>query len=316
MSIFALPDFGTDIDNNVKINNNVVADNNTVVTTPEGPFLSKGRSPSIRRKIFKREDPSLALNAEMNVITSGDFDGKIELNDNLLEFDMAGSKNINAKRQKFLEQYPNGTLTPVQLSNGDVKLIYKKEENDPYRFVNRGVNYPEITRAIVSGDLIGGLIGSRFNPMFTGVGTGVGSLLEYGVETARGYETQTGEKELKEATLEGLVAGGLDFATRKLFSLYKKFKNAGNVKILDVADFADDVAKFAEEETLEPLIKGNVLKTPVWQSAFAQSQITSPSGLNTFNKQIKTLQKRFGSMGDSLASNRAKLSTRFKKLGN
>ena len=299
MSIFALPDFGTDIDNNVKINNNVVADNNTVVTTPEGPFLSKGRSPSIRRKIFKREDPSLALNAEMNVITSGDFDGKIELNDNLLEFDMAGSKNINAKRQKFLEQYPNGTLTPVQLSNGDVKLIYKKEENDPYRFVNRGVNYPEITRAIVSGDLIGGLIVSRFNPMFTGVGTGVGSLLEYGVETARGYETQTGEKELKEATLEGLVAGGLDFATRKLFSLYKKFKNAGNVKILDVADFADDVAKFAEEETLEPLIKGNVLKTPVWQSAFAQSQITSPSGLNTFNKQIKTLQKRFGSMGDS-----------------
>ena len=31
-------------------------------------------------------------------------------------------------------------------------LIYKKEQNDPFRFVNRGVNNPEIARAILSGE--------------------------------------------------------------------------------------------------------------------------------------------------------------------
>ena len=105
----------------------------------------------------KQKQENIAIDAEMNVLTSGNFDGKIELNDNALEFDMAGSKSLNAKRQKFLEEYPNGTLTPIALSNGDVKLIYKKEPNDPFRFVNRGVNYPEIARAIASGELIGGV---------------------------------------------------------------------------------------------------------------------------------------------------------------
>ena len=247
----------------------------------------------------KQKQENIAIDAEMNVLTSGNFDGKIELNDNALEFDMAGSKSLNAKRQKFLEEYPNGTLTPIALSNGDVKLIYKKEPNDPFRFVNRGVNNPEIARAIASGELIVGVLGSFLGPYGTAGGTAAGSLIEYGVEAGRGYETQTFGDEVKEAGVEGLVAGGVDFATRKLFSLFKTIKNAGNVKVLDIQDWADDVARFAKEETLEPLVKGNVVKTPLWQSLFAQTQVTSPRSVNIFNQQTKALQNKFGSMGDS-----------------
>ena len=303
MSSFALPDFGSNQTSNISTAQ-IKSDNDGLtqdaLAEQQAIFQKTGIVPNIASKIKEdNERERLAIDQEMNVLTSGNFDPSQELDDNRLEFDMAGSKSLNAKRQKFLEEYPNGTLTPISLSNGDVKLIYKKEPNDPFRFVNRGVNNPEIARAILSGELIGGLIGTRGGSIGVGMGTAGGSLIETGVEKLRGFETQSLGDEIKEAALEGLVAGGLDLATRKLFSAFRTIKNRGNLKVLDIQDWADEVATFAEKEALEPLVKGNVVKTPIWQSLFAQTQVTSPASVNVFNKQIIALQKKFGSMGDN-----------------
>ena len=306
MTTYTLPNFGTKPQPAIETpmeTSNVDGLTQDALAEQQAVFQRTGIMPEIASIIKKdKERQTLAINQEMNILTSGNFDPARELDDNTLEFDMAGSKSLNAKRQKFLEEYPNGTLTPISLSNGDVKLIYKKEQNDPFRFVNRGVNNPEIARAILSGELAGGIIGSRGGPIGVGAMTAAGSLLETEIEKRRGYEVQGIGDEFKEAGVEGLIAGGIDFATRKLFSAFRTIKNRGNLKVLDVQDWADDVARFAEEEALEPLVKGNVVKTPIWQSLFAQTQVTSPASINVFNKQAVSLKNKFGSMGDNFDS--------------
>jgi len=238
-------------------------------------------------------------NQELLSKFAGDFDPSTELNDNLLEFDLSKSKNLTAKQQKFKEIYPDGTLTPLSLENGDVKLFYKKTPTDPFRFVNRGANVPEIVGALASGEVVLGAIGSRFGTKGVGVGTAIGSLLETGVEKLRGYETAALQDEIEEAATEGLVASGVDLATRSLFRAYKKIKNRGNTKVLDVEDYADDLARFAERETLQPLVKGNVIKSELLQSSYAQTKITNPKAINTQRLQEASLLNKFGEIGSS-----------------
>jgi|TARA_A100000172_G_scaffold32308_1_gene19399 hypothetical protein len=247
-------------------------------------------------------------NQELFSKFAGDFDPSTELNDNLLEFDLSKSKNLTAKQQKFKEIYPDGILTPLALENGDVKLFYKKKPTDPFRFVNRGVNVPEIVGALASGEVIGGAVGSALGLRFggvqgsvigTGTGTAIGSLAETGLEKLRGYETAGLQDEIEEATTEGLIATGVDLATRGLFRAYKKIKNRGNTKILDVEDYADDLARFAEKETLEPLVKGNVIKSELLQSSYSQTKITNPIALNKQRLQEASLLKKFGEMGSA-----------------
>lgn len=250
----------------------------------------------------KIEADRLKLNQEANIQLGGNFDPTTELDNNTLEFDMAGSKSLTAKQQKFKDAYPNGILTPLAFSDQSVRMVYKINQNDPnepFKFVNRGVNNPEIARSLLSGELLAGVVATRAGPLAVGGAVGAGSLLETGVEYLRGFETNTITDELGEAAVEGFIAGGVDAATRKLFRLYKKIKAGGNIQVLDTVNWASDVARFAETETLEPLVKGNVLKTPLWQSVFAQTKVTSPRAVDTQLKQTQVLQEKFGSMAST-----------------
>ena len=246
-------------------------------------------------------------NQELLAKFAGNFDPSTELNDNLLEFDLSKSKNLTAKQQKFNEIYPNGILTPLALENGDIKLFYKKKPNDPFRFVNRGVNVPEIAGALASGELVVGGIAAGLSAPFSpavqvgavGVGTGVGSMLDTGLEKLRGYETASLEDELKEAAFDGLFASGVDIATRGAFKVFSKIKNRGNVKVLDIQGYSDDLARFAQKENLTPLVKGNVVESELLKSTFAQTKITNPRAIRNQRIQEQSLLNKFGDMGST-----------------
>lgn len=245
-------------------------------------------------------------NQEILSLFGGDFDPNGELDDNILEFSMSKGKTLTAKQQVFNNKYPNGSLVPMSLSDGTVKLFYKKTPEDKFRIVNRGVNVPELAGAVISGEvgggIIGGILGSRIGgskggTIGTGLGTSAGSLFETGVQNILGNETLPMQEEIQEAGTEGLIASGLDLATRKTLSLYKKFKSGGNVKVLDTVDFADEITKFAEKEGLQPVVKGNVVKSPLWKGAYGQSTATSTIPEDTSAKQILSLQNKFKSLG-------------------
>ena len=221
-------------------------------TLPEIDFVPKQKQqtveePLTERRInprFKKANQSiqqginkeLLLNQEITSLFGGNFDSTKELDNNLLEFDMAKSKNLPAKIQKLKNVYPQGELVPLTLSSGDVKLFYRESPQDKFKFVNKGVNFPELTGALVSGEVLGGILGSRGGPVGAGVGTAVGSLTETGLEKLRGYQTAPLESELKEAATEGGLAFAVDSATRGAIKLFNKFKNKGNLQILEVED--------------------------------------------------------------------------------
>lgn len=268
--------------------------------TVEEPLTERRINPRFKKanqSIQQGINKELLLNQEITSLFGGNFDSTKELDNNLLEFDMAKSKNLPAKMQKLKNVYPQGELVPLTLSSGDVKLFYRESPQDKFKFVNKGVNFPELAGALVSGEVLGGILGSRGGPVGTGVGTAVGSLAETGLEKLRGYQTASLESELKEAATEGGLAFAVDSATRGAIKLFNKFKNKGNLQILEVEDFADDISKFADKEALEPVLKGNVLKTPVWKSAFSQSKITSNKAIQKQAEQEKSLIKKFGELG-------------------
>lgn len=248
------------------------------------------------------------FNQEITTLFGGNYDPIGELDDNMLEFNMAKGKTLTAKQQAFNEKYPEGSLVPMTMSNGNVKLFFTKKPEDKFRIVNKGINVPELSAAVLSGETVGGIVGSvlggrvagaKGSMIGTGLGTTAGSLAETGFQKLLGRETLPIKDEIMEAGTEGLIASGIDLATRKAFSLFNKFKTGGNIKILDTTDFADDIAKFAENEMLEPVVKGNVVKSPLWKGAYEQSTATSTLPKDISAKQILSLQNKFKSISST-----------------
>ena len=62
--------------------------------------------PAIDSAKKRKEQKENLYNQEVLVKLGGDFNPQGELDDNLLEFDMAGSENLIAKQQKFKNKYP------------------------------------------------------------------------------------------------------------------------------------------------------------------------------------------------------------------
>ena len=286
-----------------KITSQVTVDETVPINRP-GLMISPDDAMLMGSDATNKQQEALE-NQEILSKFGGDFDPSTELNDNLLEFDLSKSKNLPAKQQKFKDIYPDGTLTPLALENGDVKLFYKKKPGDPFRFVNRGVNVPEIAGALASGELVLGSLAAGLTLPFSpavqvpavGAATAAGSLLETGIEKLRGYETASAQDELEEALFEGLVASGVDVATRGAFKVFRKIKNRGNVKVLDIKDYSNDLARFADKELLEPLRVGNVVESELLKSTFAQTKITSPLPVRVQRTQEQSLLSKFGDMG-------------------
>ena len=111
MTTYTLPNFGTKPQPAIETpmeTSNVDGLTQDALAEQQAVFQRTGIMPEIASIIKKdKERQTLAINQEMNILTSGNFDPARELDDNTLEFDMAGSKSLNAKRQKFLEEYPN-----------------------------------------------------------------------------------------------------------------------------------------------------------------------------------------------------------------
>ena len=253
------------------------------------PSLMTNESEKIRQDKLRNEEASRFL--------EGDFVEGENLTDAWFKFDLAGSKTLTAKQQKFKSKYPNGILTQFTLpSTNETKLIYKKNPNDKFRFLDIGVNYPEITRGLISGETIGGTIGSLRGIYGTAGGTGAGSLLETGLEKYRGYDVPPLADELKEAGVEGVIAGGFDAATRGAIKFFKALNNKGVASAIDTSKFADDISKFAEKEMLEPLAIGQVAKRPVVGSIYSQVGGTSPIPKDKTIGQVQSLKKNFGNI--------------------
>ena len=210
------------------------------------------RFQSARDSAKKRNEEKEGLyNQEVLIKLGGDFNPQGELDDNMLEFDMAGSENLVAKQQKFKKKYPQGSLIPLTMSDGSVELFFKKTPQDKYKSVNKGVNVPEISRAIVSGETIGGVLGSRFGVKGTAGGTALGSAGEALIEKTRGYEVGTAKDVGIETAKETGIATVFDIATRGAFKLYNKIKNKNYPTNVLVEDFADDLQNFTHKNNLK-----------------------------------------------------------------
>lgn len=247
----------------------------------------------------KRNQEKIDLyNQEVFVKLGGDYNPQGELDENLLEFDIAGSDNITAKQQKFAKKYPQGSLIPLTMNDGSVELFFKKTPQDKYKSVNKGVNVPEISRAIISGETIGGVLGSRFGIKGTAGGTALGSATEAGVEKLRGYEVGTlGDVALDTGKVTS-IATFFDAATRGAFKIYNRIKNKNYPKNVEIEEFADDLQNFTHKNNLEAVSVGQVAKTPVVKSVYAQTKITDNTLKDLTKKQAETLKNQFGKLGD------------------
>ena len=237
-------------------------------------------------------------NQEVLVKLGGDYNPQGELDDNILEFDMAGSDNLVAKQQKFKNKYPEGSLIPLTMNDGSVELFYKKNPNEKFRSVNKGVNVPEISRAIFSGETIGGIAGSRFGVKGTAAGTAAGSLLESGIEKFRGYEVGSAKDVALDTAKVTTFATVIDAATRGAFAIYKNVKNKNYPKNVEIEDFAADLQNFTYKNNLKPLTVGQVAKTPIVKSVYAQTKITDNTLKDITKAQANSLKKEFGKLGD------------------
>ena len=245
----------------------------------------------------RNQEKENLYNQEVLVKLGGDFNPQGELDDNLLEFDMAGSENLVAKQQKFKNKYPEGSLIPLTMNDGSVELFFKKTPNEKYRSVNKGVNVPELARAVFSGETIGGVLGSRFGVKGTASGTALGSLAETGIEKARGYEVGTAKDVGIETAKETGIATGFDLLTRGAFKLYNKIKNKNYPTNVLVEDFAEDLQNFTHKNNLKALSVGQVAKTPIIKSTYSQTRITDNKLKDLTKEQAQSLKEQFGKLG-------------------
>ena len=241
-----------------------------------------------------------AKNDEATRFLQGDFQAGEDLTDAWFKFTLAKNKTLTAKQQNFSDKYPNGVLTQITLpSTKETKLIYKKTPQDKFRFLDIGINAPEIMGALASGETIGGTIGSFFTPAGTVAGTAIGSLAETGLQKALGYDVPSLSSELKEAGKEGVIAGSFDVATRGALKFFKSLYKGGLKSTLDTATFSDDISQFASDELLEPLAIGQVAKRPVVGSIYSQVGGTSKIPQDLTVAQVKSLKNNFGKISDS-----------------
>jgi len=246
----------------------------------------------------KRNEKKEGLyNQEVLIKLGGDFNPQGELDDNMLEFDMAGSENLVAKQQKFKKKYPQGSLIPLTMNDGSVELFFKKTPQDKYRSVNKGVNVPEISRAIFSGETIGGVFGSRLGIKGTAGGTALGSATEAGIEKFRGYEVGTAKDVGIETAKETGFATGFDLLTRGAFKIYNKIKNKNYPTNIAVEDFADDLQNFTHKNNLKALSIGQVAKTDLVKSTYSQTKITDNKLKDLTKEQAQSLKDQFGKLG-------------------
>tara|TARA_R110000824_G_C15215584_1_gene677106 strand:+ start:1036 stop:3513 length:2478 start_codon:yes stop_codon:yes gene_type:complete len=250
----------------------------------------------LENKKLEKELKIKNRNKEASRFLEGDFIEGEDLEESWTKFDLAKSKTLTAKQQKWKEKYyPSGVLTQMTLPlTKETKLIFKKTPQDKFRFVDIGWNLPEIAGAAVSGETVGGMVGSVLGPLGTVGGTIIGSLAETGVEKIRGYDVPGPGSEVKEALTEGAIAGVFDVATRGALKVFKTISRGGIAKSLDTASFSGDIAKFAEEQTLKPLVIGQVAKRPIVYSLYSQVGGTSPIVQDITEAQLKSLRANFG----------------------
>jgi hypothetical protein len=250
----------------------------------------------LENKKLEKELKIKNRNKEASRFLEGDFIEGEDLEEAWTKFDLAKSKTLTAKQQKWKDKYPSGVLTQITLpSTQETKLIFKKTPQDQFRFVDIGWNVPEIAGAAVSGETVGGMGGSLLGPFGTVGGTFLGSLAETGVEKfIRGYDVPGLGSEVKEALTEGAIAGAFDLATRGALKIFKTISRGGITKALDTAKFSDDIAQFAEEQTLKPLVIGQVAKRPIVYSLYSQVGGTSPIVQDVTEAQLKSLRANFG----------------------
>tara|TARA_R110000772_G_C13300918_1_gene438922 strand:- start:51 stop:2546 length:2496 start_codon:yes stop_codon:yes gene_type:complete len=272
--------------------------NNVEQTNNQGNFRFQSQIDASKQRKQKKEG---LYNQEVSVKLGGDYNPRGELDKTILEFDIAGSENIVAKQQKFKKQYPQGSLIPLTMSDGSVELFFKTNPNEKYKSVNKGFNFPEISRAVISGETIGGTGGAligKGSVKGTAFGTALGSTGEALIEKIRGYEVgSAGDVALNTAKETG-IATGLDIATRGAFKIYNRIKNKNYPFTLEIEDFADDLQNFTHKNNLKSLTVGQVAKTPVIKSVYGQTKITDNTLKDITKDQVDTLKKEFGKLGD------------------
>ena len=277
----------------------IIAPNNLIKTNEN--ITPNITNPEYFKQAEQKFDANIkAKNDEATRFLQGDFQAGENLTDAWFKFTLAKNKTLTAKQQNFSNKYPNRILTQITLpSTKETKLIYKKTPQDKFRFLDIGINAPEIMGALASGETILGTIGSFFTPAGTVAGTAIGSLAETGLQKGLGYDVPSLSSELKEAGKEGVIAGSFDVATRGALKFFKSLSKGGLKSTLDTASFADDISQFASDELLEPLAIGQVAKRPVVGSIYSQVGGTSKIPQDLTVAQVKSLKNNFGKISDS-----------------
>jgi len=200
--------------------------------------------------------------------------------DFLLLMDMGRNNGLSDKRKKFEATYPSGSLDTFDFE-GETVMVARKNPSEPFRVVSR---VGESLGAVVSEPVAGAVAGSFFGPVGTAVGAMAGSLTKEGVESARGFGELDLEGSGSRAVTEGVIAGGLDAATRGL----GKLAGLGRTKL--EAESVLLATKAAAEEGLEPLAKGQVSQFPLVRDVFQQTGGTSGITRDKVVRQQRSLR--------------------------
>jgi hypothetical protein len=214
------------------------------------------------------------------------FDPSREFGDPALEFDLARARSTKDIHQKFNEKYPDGSIVPTKAPNGDQAYLYQKNPGDPWKEFNPGAPYiagKVATPQVAAGAAAAVATGGASIPIQIGAQAGatfLGSLLNYGIEKARGYaQDETLGQATGEAAIEGGIAGGAQGAVAAAPAIKEFGRKVVNLKLSDLIRNKEHGQGFitaAEEEGLKAPMAGQVTGDPIAQAKFKQVAGTSP----------------------------------------
>ena len=235
------------------------------------------------------------------IFGKGNFAPGEGLEDFGFRFDAARSDKFSEVVRKFQKKFPNGSMFPMELDNGELGVFYRKENGEPWREFKPPDTSPipsvgdlgTIAGATVSEPTAAGVAGfAMAGPVGGGIGTALGVGAQSQIEDLRGFEDSTTGEVIKQAVTEGSLAlafdAGIGIASRVAQLGVPRGK--GSALFKKDASFEEAVAG-AQRQELDPLAIGQVGKT-LTRRAFRQTGGTNDTVKDLARDQVFTLRTR------------------------